>query len=191
MTDSQLLSYNWRISDVRSFIDILHLWIETLHMKTLVNVQKLKWLREANGWSQAQLSAMSRTSLRTIQRMERDGGCSVESLKSAAAVFDLDFKELLREDEIATELKTIRYPFWVEFRKIWFRNRIIFWAMNLSIAFLSGLLFSVFLSGDREKLILITTGIITEVILCAIVGGYPTARKKFIRKYGNILEEGG
>jgi transcriptional regulator with XRE-family HTH domain len=68
-------------------------------MKTKVNAQKIKEMREQRGWSQNQLADMSNISLRTIQRMEKDGSSSMESVKSLAAVFEVDFKELLQEED--------------------------------------------------------------------------------------------
>lgn len=68
-------------------------------MKTKVNAQKIKEFREQRGWSQNQLADMANISLRTIQRMEKDGSCSIESVKSLAAVFEIDFKDLLLEED--------------------------------------------------------------------------------------------
>lgn len=54
-------------------------------------VQKL---RLQQGWSQQQLADLSGLSVRTIQRIEQGQTPSVESLKSLAAVFEIDFSEL-------------------------------------------------------------------------------------------------
>ncbi|POZ62052.1 2TM domain-containing protein [Chromobacterium alticapitis] len=54
-------------------------------------IQKLRLQR---GWSQQQLAGLS---VRTIQRIERGQGASVESLKSLASVFEIDFSELNQE----------------------------------------------------------------------------------------------
>lgn len=54
-------------------------------------VQKL---RLQKGWSQQQLADLSGLSVRTIQRIEQGQGASVESLKSLAAVFEIDFNTL-------------------------------------------------------------------------------------------------
>lgn len=54
-------------------------------------VQKL---RLQKGWSQQQLADLSGLSVRTIQRIEQGHTPSVESLKSLAAVFDIDFSHL-------------------------------------------------------------------------------------------------
>jgi len=68
-------------------------------MKIQVNTKKIKDLREQRGWSQDLLAQMSGISLRTLQRMEKDGNCSIESVKSLAAVFEVDFKEILHEED--------------------------------------------------------------------------------------------
>lgn len=54
-------------------------------------VQKLRLQR---GWSQQQLADLSGLSVRTVQRIERGQGASVESLKSLASVFEIDFTQL-------------------------------------------------------------------------------------------------
>lgn len=54
-------------------------------------IQKLRLQR---GWSQEQLAELSGLSVRTIQRLERGQNASVESLKSIASVFEIDFAVL-------------------------------------------------------------------------------------------------
>lgn len=54
-------------------------------------------LRLQHGWSQEQLAQASGLSARTIQRIEAGGVPSTESLKSLAAVFDVDFSTLKPE----------------------------------------------------------------------------------------------
>ncbi len=51
-------------------------------------------LRLQHGWSQQQLADMSGLSTRTIQRIESGHTPSVESIKSLAAVFEVDFSTL-------------------------------------------------------------------------------------------------
>lgn len=51
-------------------------------------------LRLQHGWSQQQLAQMSGLSTRTIQRIENGSKPSVESVKSLAAVFEVDFSTL-------------------------------------------------------------------------------------------------
>jgi transcriptional regulator with XRE-family HTH domain len=51
-------------------------------------------LRLKRGWSQQQLAEASGLSVRTIQRVEAGHPASVETLKSIAAVFEVDFSTL-------------------------------------------------------------------------------------------------
>lgn len=62
-------------------------------------VQKLRLQR---GWSQQQLADLSGLSARTIQRIERGQVASAESLKSLAAVFEIDFSSLHSESNMNT-----------------------------------------------------------------------------------------
>jgi len=59
-----------------------------------MSVQKL---RLKYGWSQEQLASASGLSVRTIQRIEAGYPASAESLKSLAAVFEVDFSTLSPE----------------------------------------------------------------------------------------------
>jgi transcriptional regulator with XRE-family HTH domain len=59
-------------------------------------------LRLQKGWSQQQLADLSGLSVRTIQRMEQGQPGSVESLKSLASVFQIDFSELKEPEMSAT-----------------------------------------------------------------------------------------
>ena len=44
-----------------------------------ISPQKVKMLREERGWSQEHLGEVAGVSYRTIQRIEKDGQCSLES----------------------------------------------------------------------------------------------------------------
>ena len=57
----------------------------------------VKKLRLQHGWSQDQLSQFSGLSLRTIQRIEHGKKAGLESLKSLAAVFDVQITQLQEE----------------------------------------------------------------------------------------------
>lgn len=59
-------------------------------------IQKLRLKR---GWSQQQLADASGLSVRTIQRIEGGQPASVETLKSLAAVFEVDFSTLEPEKQ--------------------------------------------------------------------------------------------
>ncbi|WDE06313.1 2TM domain-containing protein [Thalassomonas viridans] len=54
-------------------------------------------LRLQRGWSQEQLAELSGLSVRTIQRIERGQSAGLESMKSLAAVFEIELTELQQE----------------------------------------------------------------------------------------------
>jgi transcriptional regulator with XRE-family HTH domain len=60
-------------------------------------------LRLQRGWSQDQLAQMSGLSIRTIQRIERGQNPGLDSLKSLAAVFEVDISDLHEEQPMANE----------------------------------------------------------------------------------------
>ena len=60
----------------------------------LICVEKIKALRQDNGWSQDLLAKASGLSLRTIQRIEKDGNGSAETQLALAATFNVSPKEL-------------------------------------------------------------------------------------------------
>ncbi|KXF82308.1 2TM domain-containing protein [Enterovibrio coralii] len=59
----------------------------------------IRKLRLQRGWSQEQLSEMSGLSVRTIQRLERGDKAGLESLKSLAAVFEVQVSDLQKQPE--------------------------------------------------------------------------------------------
>ncbi|MGD8176901.1 2TM domain-containing protein [Marinimicrobium sp. ARAG 43.8] len=60
-------------------------------------------LRLQRGWSQDQLAQLSGLSVRTIQRIERGQKAGLESLKSLAAVFDVQVVDLEKEVAMTTD----------------------------------------------------------------------------------------
>jgi transcriptional regulator with XRE-family HTH domain len=64
-----------------------------------MQVQKL---RIQHGWSQQQLADLSGLNVRTIQRIENGASASVESLKSLAAVFEVEFSTLKEQSTMNT-----------------------------------------------------------------------------------------
>lgn len=57
-------------------------------------------LRLDRGWSQETLAEVSGISVRTIQRLERGGNASLESLCALAAVFEVDIATLSTETSL-------------------------------------------------------------------------------------------
>ena len=62
----------------------------------------IKKLRLQRGWSQEHLSQVSGISVRTIQRIERGQKAGLESLKSLAAVFEIDITSLQPEADMTS-----------------------------------------------------------------------------------------
>jgi len=60
----------------------------------LICVEKIKALRQDNGWSQDLLAKASGLSLRTIQRIEKEGNASAETQLALAATFNVSPKAL-------------------------------------------------------------------------------------------------
>ena len=60
-------------------------------------------LRLKHAWSQEQLAQFSGLSIRTIQRIERGQNAGLESLKSLAAVFEIQLTDLQQEMEMTID----------------------------------------------------------------------------------------
>ena len=63
-------------------------------MEYMINKDIIKKLRQQYSWSQDQLASISGLSLRTVQRIENEGNCSLESKKALASAFEINASEL-------------------------------------------------------------------------------------------------
>lgn len=63
-------------------------------MRMKINLELLKKLRTEKAWSQDELAIASGLSLRTIQRIEKDGNAALESKKALASAFDIKARDL-------------------------------------------------------------------------------------------------
>ena len=63
----------------------------------------IRKLRLDKGYSQEQLAEMAGISTRTLQRIERGANASPETLKCLAAVLEVDFSALRKEQPMTTE----------------------------------------------------------------------------------------
>ena len=59
-------------------------------MEQMINKNLVLKLRKERSWSQDHLASVSGLSLRTIQRIENEGGCSFESKKALAVAFEIN-----------------------------------------------------------------------------------------------------
>lgn len=64
-----------------------------------ISPDKLRALRTDRGWSQDQLATTCGVSLRTIQRIEKDGKCSADTHNALASALDVSPNTLLPETE--------------------------------------------------------------------------------------------
>jgi transcriptional regulator with XRE-family HTH domain len=71
-----------------------------------MSIQKMRLQR---GWSQQQLADASGLSARTVQRIESGHAGSVESMKSIAAVFEVDFSSLTKEEVMADQVSNPQF----------------------------------------------------------------------------------
>lgn len=60
---------------------------------------RIKRLRVSKGWTQERLALVAGLSYRTIQRIERDGHCSLDSKMALSAAFDITLNELSNEEQ--------------------------------------------------------------------------------------------
>ena len=82
-----------------------------------LNNDKIQKLRLLKCWSQDELAAACDVSVRTIQRVEKNGTASLETTKALAAVFNLSPDKLQRSNrvEVATFQFICKYAWLVAF----------------------------------------------------------------------------
>jgi len=56
--------------------------------------EKIKFERKKHGWSQEQLAGITDLSVRTIQRVEKNGVASLDTLQALASAFDLKVEDI-------------------------------------------------------------------------------------------------
>ena len=64
----------------------------------------IKRLRKERGWTQQQMAEICDLSLRTIQRVEKDGVGSLETSKSMASAFGLELAEVTEPENAKQSL---------------------------------------------------------------------------------------
>ena len=82
-----------------------------------VNTKKILNERKSRAWSQQHLADVCALSLRTIQRVEKEGTGSPETVKALAACFELDANELVvrektKKDSFEINIKTKLAAMW-------------------------------------------------------------------------------
>ncbi len=74
-----------------------------------INLRDIKEMRLERHWSQDQLAEMSGLSIRTIQRIENGENAGLESLKSLAAVFEINIADSDKKQEMEQIRKEEEY----------------------------------------------------------------------------------
>lgn len=69
-------------------------------LEVKLNKEKLRKMREIKCWSQEELASASNLSVRTIQRVEKNGTASLETIKSLSAVFNITPDELRQSKNV-------------------------------------------------------------------------------------------
>ena len=64
---------------------------------------QIRKMRIDKGWSQETLAELSGLSVRTIQRVERGGNASLETLGALAAVFEVEISTIAKETSMYTQ----------------------------------------------------------------------------------------
>ncbi|WND02867.1 helix-turn-helix transcriptional regulator [Temperatibacter marinus] len=75
----------------------------------LINETKIRSLRSDRGWTQQNLADACQVSLRTIQRVERTGSASLDTLKGLCAVFEVEQDFLYPKGATKDSLHTFSY----------------------------------------------------------------------------------
>ena len=79
----------------------------------LLDQYKIKALREQRSWSQQRLADAAGLSIRTIQRLEKEGVASMESTLSLTAVFECELEEILASKQSEANYSKIIFYFYL------------------------------------------------------------------------------
>lgn len=77
-------------------------------MEMRVDSNRIRAERENRGWSQGHLAEVAGLSLRTIQRIEKTGSASFESVTALASVFSVDVADLRADESAPPRPRAIR-----------------------------------------------------------------------------------
>ncbi len=80
-------------------------------MDNKIDTTRMHQLRQQKSWSQDQLASISGLSLRTVQRIEKSGVCSLESQLALAAAFQVDVMTLQIDAAMSNRRKADRANF--------------------------------------------------------------------------------
>lgn len=73
--------------------------------KSIKRAKLVKKERNVRAWTQTQLAEISGVTLRTIQRVEKDGAASFDTMMGIASAFDIDVKEISQPEPLKQRKK--------------------------------------------------------------------------------------
>lgn len=109
-------------------------------MEMRLNIEQLKQLRESKGWSQSHLADVASLSLRTIQRIEKSGYASPESIKAICAAYDIQVADVIQHENAVNKMEPTFLSV-IKFKVS--RMDVIPTAIAFSLAFLIGFVLTV------------------------------------------------
>lgn len=75
-----------------------------------VNNLLIKELRQNRGWTQQHLADVIGLSLRTVQRIEKNGTTSLETISALSSVFEVERNKLVKEQNTVAKERLISPP---------------------------------------------------------------------------------
>ncbi len=167
----------------------------------LLDKHRLIAERQQRAWSQTQLAEISGLSLRTIQRIEKNGNASLESVKALASVYSLHITDLrsINSDEVSQSDNT--QPIMVNFcvlslpakiltTTVFILSTLVFLFMlwtNIPPAWIHGLrstLFNSQLSASMLNIISTSIVLIFTLTIAALIGvSFDAIRDKGLYHY--------
>jgi transcriptional regulator with XRE-family HTH domain len=82
--------------------------MEGVTMEVRVDSNRIRSERENRGWSQGHLASVAGLSLRTIQRIEKTGSASFESVTALASVLSVEIADLRADESAPSRERAIR-----------------------------------------------------------------------------------
>lgn len=82
--------------------------MEKVLAKSIKRARLIKKERNDRAWTQTQLAEIAGVNLRTIQRVEKDGAASFETMMGIASGFGIDVKELTQPESLKQRKKSHR-----------------------------------------------------------------------------------
>ena len=73
-------------------------------MEMIINLNKLITEKNKRAWTQGHLAEVCGLSLRTIQRIEKTGVASHETIKALASVFEISIEDLIYHEAINAKI---------------------------------------------------------------------------------------